>query len=86
MGILSWLFGKKKSNVYDLTGLSWEQAKEYARKGFKVAWIEWPVGEYVRTCCPAHPDSIVKVSGLKINYLWQPTEAERLGCGWAVIK
>jgi hypothetical protein len=69
-------------NVFDLTGLTWEQAQEYALKGARITYIEWPKDEYVRWVGVRYS----KYRGIACIQLdWQPTVTEKMSSGFAVI-
>ena len=75
-----------KSNVIDLTGLTYEQAARYAKeKGKKIAHIEWPAGEYA--IYDTSFDGMTKVcaNGNK-EHNWSPSTGEAYGgCAWACL-
>jgi hypothetical protein len=79
--------GPKKTNVVDLTGLTWEQARDQAIKRRElIVHAQWPKGEFAwwdetREC-------FVREDGRGgILMPWTPSYGEEHGgCAWAVIK
>ena len=75
-----------KSNVIDLTGLTYEQAERYAKeKGKRIAHVDWPKGEH------CYYDTarrfMVKVKSVGQLDDWFPSVGERYsGCGWACLE
>ena len=68
-------------NVFNLTGLTWEDAQEYARKGSRITYVEWPKDEGV-ICINGE---LYRVRQQVIMGKYEPTETEKISCGWAVI-